>query len=305
MNVQETSLLTKLQQNNCKAAIIPIHLLINLQQEMDELYNSGILSKNLIHKYLRHFYYDYSEVFPNAQSILITAVPQPMTILRFTYRKKEQRIVVPPTYIYTEAEKLVFNIVENELKKENYSFIRGNLPLKILAVRSGLSQYGRNNISYISGMGSFYRLTALISDMPCDNATWQDIQMMPHCDNCWACLNNCPTKCIDIKQKIIDASRCLTYINENSEPFPVWINGNWHNSLVGCIRCQLACPQNRNQNMLTDYRDILDESDIDELLHANDFTKLPSKLCEALKKINLNDYEIITLQRNLKALLKY
>jgi epoxyqueuosine reductase len=35
------------------------------------------------------------------------------------------------------------------------------LPLKSLAVRSGLAAYGRNNVCYVPGMGSFLELVGL------------------------------------------------------------------------------------------------------------------------------------------------
>jgi len=303
MKTLTTTLLTKLDQNGCKGTLVPIHHLHDLQQEMVELYQSRLLNNDFIHKYLDGFQYDYSTVLPNAQSIIIAAVPQPITRLRFIWRGKEQEIIVPPTYIYTEAEKLVLHIAEDELKKGNFSLVRAKLPLKLLAVRSGLSQYGRNNISYICGMGSFYRLIALVSDMPSDSDTWRDIQRMPDCNNCWACLTSCPTKCIDINRTIIHASKCLTYINESSETFPDWIDCTWHNSLVGCMRCQLACPQNRNYILTTNFKNILTESEIDRLLSENEITGLPKTTWDTLEKLNLTEYELTTLQRNLKALL--
>lgn len=296
-----TTLLTKLDQNGCKGTLVPIHHLHDLQQEMVELYQSRLLNSDL-YKFLDGFQYDYSTVLPNAQSIIIAAVPQPITKIRFIWRGKEREIIVPPTYVYTEAEKLVSRIAEDELKKGNFSLVRAKLPLKLLAVRSGLSQYGRNNISYICGMGSFYRLIALVSDMPSDSDTWRDIQRMPDCNNCWACLTSCPTKCIDINRTIIHASKCLTYFNESSETFPDWIDCTWHNSLVGCMRCQLACPQNRNYILTTNSENILTESEIDLLLSENKITGLPKTTWDTLEKLNLTEYGLTTLQRNLKAL---
>jgi epoxyqueuosine reductase len=38
--------------------------------------------------------------------------------------------------------------------------------LKRLAVRSGLARYGRNNVTYVEGMGSFLELSASLTDMP-------------------------------------------------------------------------------------------------------------------------------------------
>ena len=28
-------------------------------------------------------------------------------------------------------------------------------------------------------------------------------------------------------------------------PFPTWIKPEWHNCIVGCMRCQAACPENK------------------------------------------------------------
>lgn len=303
MNLLEKTLFTRLEQNGCKGTIVPIHYLYNLQQEMVELNQSKILNNDLIYKYLNEFQYDYSTVLTNAQSIIVVAVPQPITILRFTWREKKQEIAVPPTYIYKESEKLVSHIVESELKRKNFSMVRAKIPLKLLSVRSGLSQYGRNNISYINGMGSFYRLIALATDMPSNSNTWKNIQRMPDCHNCRACLNSCPTNCIDTDRNIIHATKCLTYINESSEPFPDWINYNWHNALVGCMRCQLACPQNWDYKLIKNFEETLTESDIDVLLNEDDFAKFPKATRNTLEKLNLTDYEPTILQRNLRALL--
>ena len=305
MNALATILLTKLEQKGCKGTVVPIHHLHNLHQEMLELYQSTLLNNDLIYKYLNRFQYDYSAILPTAQSIIIVAIPQPITKLCFTWRGKNQEIIIPPTYIYTEAENLVSYMVKQEIKKEYFSLAQAKLPLKLLAVKSGLSQYGRNNISYICGMGSFYRLIALVSDMPSDSDTWQDIKRMPGCDNCQACINSCPTKCIDIDRNIIHATKCLTYINESSEPFPAWVDTSWHNALVGCIRCQLACPQNKNHIITRNINDILTEHDVDVLLSGNDFTEISKTTKDILKKLNLNKYDLTTLQRNLNALLQY
>ena len=36
--------------------------------------------------------------------------------------------------------------------------------MKLAAVRSGLAQYGRNNICYVEGMGSFFSFHAYLTD---------------------------------------------------------------------------------------------------------------------------------------------
>ncbi len=43
---------------------------------------------------------------------------------------------------------------------------RARIPVKLLAVRTGLAQYGRNNIAYVRNMGSLVRLDAFCTDAP-------------------------------------------------------------------------------------------------------------------------------------------
>ncbi|MEE9378294.1 MAG: hypothetical protein V3V33_09695 [Candidatus Lokiarchaeia archaeon] len=76
-------------------------------------------------------------------------------------------MLIPPTYLY--GLKVINEMIEfltEILKPGEYNVAYARLPQKTLAVRSGLAEYGRNNITYIPGMGSFHRLTTLYSDFP-------------------------------------------------------------------------------------------------------------------------------------------
>ncbi len=303
MEALKAALLTKLKCIGCQGTLVPIHQLHNLQQEMTALCQSGRLDNHFIHKYLSGFQYDYLAILPKAQSVIIIAIPQPITKLRFVWRGKEREMIVPPTYIYAEDEKRVLQIAKSELQQEGFSLVRAKIPLKLLSVKSGLSRYGRNHISYIDGMGSFYRLIALISDLPSDLNVQRDIQRMSCCIHCSACLNSCPTKCMDIHSDMIRATRCLTCINESAEPFPDWIDCNWHNSLIGCMQCQLACPQNRDYILTRHVEDVLTETEVAVFLNATDFTRLSQTTRDTLRRLNLTDYSLTILQRNLSALL--
>ena len=50
------------------------------------------------------------------------------------------------------------------------------------------------------------------------------------------------------RQDAAAGERCLTWHNEKdaSVPFLTWIDRKGHNALVGCLRCQRACPYNKN-----------------------------------------------------------
>lgn len=120
------------------------------------------------------------------------------------------------------------------------------LPLKLLAARSGLAVYGKNNICYVEGMGSFLTLVSYFSDLPCAEDNWQEIRLMDDCSDCQVCLSNCPTGAIQRDRFLIDNERCLSYFNEAAGDFPEWLPRSAHHCLYDCLKCQLNCPQNRD-----------------------------------------------------------
>jgi epoxyqueuosine reductase len=69
-------------------------------------------------------------------------------------------------------------------EKADIELLPAKLPLKLLAAHSGLAVYGRNNIAYVSGMGGFLGLTAVYSDLPCEQDSWQEPQLMKRGETC-------------------------------------------------------------------------------------------------------------------------
>ena len=69
-------------------------------------------------------------------------------------------------------------------------------PLKTLAACAGLARYGRNNIAYVPGLGSYLMLAACcLSDAPPpDDAPWGEPQELERCERCSACLRACPDR---------------------------------------------------------------------------------------------------------------
>ena len=72
--------------------------------------------------------------------------------------------MIPPNYYddgstFKDLENLVFKKI---IKVPGYKIqFASNLHLKLLAVRSGLGKYGRNNITYIPNMASGVRIVPL------------------------------------------------------------------------------------------------------------------------------------------------
>ncbi len=121
------------------------------------------------------------------------------------------------------------------------------LPLKRLAVRSGLAVYGRNNVTYIEGHGSNFSYLAYYTDVACEEDGWTAVRQGAACGTCTACLKACPTGAILADRFLIDNERCLSCMNETGTPFPDWVPSSVHHTLYDCLKCQLACPMNRDQ----------------------------------------------------------
>jgi epoxyqueuosine reductase len=227
---------------------VPAEHLRDLQEEIENRRQQGFFDEEFYRERLAGFKFDPPDDLPEARSLIVVAVPQPQIRFTFTWKGEAIPLVVPPTYLYwREADKQVEEFVTGILRAKGYRAVQAVLPEKLLAARSGLGAYGRNNICYVEGLGSFHRPVALISDVPCPEDTWQEARMLERCQKCQACLRACPTGAIAAERFLLHAERCLTFRNEKpgSVPFPEWLDPAWHNCLVGCMACQRVCPENK------------------------------------------------------------
>jgi epoxyqueuosine reductase len=194
-------------------------------------------------------------------------------------------------------------MLQNVLDSNGYQLHRAALPLKLLAVFSGLAKYGKNNVVYAEGLGSFFRLIAFLSDMPPGRSHWLEPRAMKECNKCKACLNACPTGAIVPDRFLIHAERCITFLNEGTGDFPEWIDPAWHNSLVGCMRCQLVCPVNKRFVTWVEEGETFNETETDLILNGVPLDRLPSETAHKLNRSYMVDY-LDVLPRNLRALLR-
>ena len=109
-----------------------------------------IICQNYLSRWLN---FDYREALPAARSIFIIAHPQWVTPLHFEYQGKNYRVIIPPAYDIHEINSKLERLLNQVLAPAHYSFQSTSLPEKLLAVRTGLGVYGRNNICYVNGMG--------------------------------------------------------------------------------------------------------------------------------------------------------
>jgi epoxyqueuosine reductase len=299
-NLTET-LYRKLESQGLKVKMTSIRHLNDLKKEIEGKHQAGIFNEVFFRKWLAQFKFSIPETLNTAKSIIVTATPQPQVRVTFTWKGKLYPIIIPPTYFY-HTDQQVQNSLEEVLGPEGYKLEKVVLPIKFLAVSSGLAQYGRNNITYIEGLGSFYRLKGYFTDLPIEEDLWFEPRVMDACAHCKACEKGCPTGAIGGDRFMIRAEKCLTYWNEGEEAFPDWVDPSCHNSLVGCMKCQLACPQNKKFKDWIEDQSRFDELETELLLKGVSKNTLPAETVEKLEKTGLIDY-LEMLPRNLGVLL--
>lgn len=303
MATLQEKLLKDLEQEGYPARIIYATHLEDIEQEIASLFDSGIVQRSLYQEVLDHWKYDYASECPEAKSLIIVAMPQPIIKMRLSWQGQPHEIIIPPTYNF-KMDRLVIDLINKVLEPEGYQIVRAAVPQKLMAVHSGLSEYGRNNVSYIPGFGSYYRLLTFVSDIPCTHDNWQAVKTMQACDNCHACIKSCPTQAINPERFIINIDRCLTFWNESAEPMPAWIDRGAHNALIGCLRCQTVCPQNAAPERAVIMDQPFSEEELTLILNNTEIDKLPEQLANTLKEHNLDYlYRERLLARNLRLLL--
>jgi epoxyqueuosine reductase len=293
----------RLGEKGYQSGIASVEHLRDLQDGIEGSRARGLLNEEFYQERLTYFSFKPPEILPNAKSLIVVAVPQPKIRIVFTWHREVRPVTIPPTYVaYREANKRVEEILSSVLNPEGYHVAQASLPVKLLAVRSGLGDYGRNNICYVPGMGSFHRLVAFFTDMPCPEESWRQPQMMESCEECQACLHSCPTSAIIANRFLIRAERCITFHNERVGDFPAWIAPSWHNCLVGCLRCQMVCPQNADFREWVEEAEVFSEEETTLLLRCVSPDSLPSEIVKKLGRLDLLEYSDV-LGRNLGTLL--
>ncbi len=295
----------QLQPEGCKYTVVSTSHLADLQSEIELRREQGQFNSEFCREYMFRFKFNPPEELQNAKSLVVVAMPRPPKKATFTLKGKKQSFILPSIYTAYDKKKLnVESLVSQALERCGYRTAAPALPLKLLAARSGLIEYGKNNIAYAAGMGSFMRLTALYTNMPCQEDHWQEPKMMQQCQNCSLCQKACPTGAISPSRFLLHAEKCITYHNEKegSIPFPDWIKPQWHNSVVGCVVCQRVCPVNKNFLSAIAEAVEFDEHETNLLLKGASPETEPS-LADKIQRLALTDYYGM-LPRNLSVLLE-
>lgn len=226
-----------------------------VRKAIEERRRKGELSPGFYKRSLSGFRYPGSTGRPNRKFVIVVAFPRPAHIIGFTMKSGRFEALLPPTYVgYRDSwETIRRDLAENTFGR-NDALHTLSIPLKSLAVWTGLASYGRNNIAYVPGLGSYFQLAAYavnddvqVSDIPikAGRGPFRIDRMMDLCANCLICAEACPTGAISGDRFLIDATKCYTYHSESPDPMPPGMDPPSPNCILGCLRCQTACPGNR------------------------------------------------------------
>ena len=284
--------------NGDRLTAVPMEQIKILQRDLAKFRkkNGELLSK--YQKWIFDELYNFDAIPAHMKSVIIVAVPRPAYArVTFVLGDKTYRAfsgVAAPTDKTQGYIKMAVEGGGFEINRET------RLPLKRLAVQSGLAQYGQNNIVYVDGMGSALALLAFSSNIPCESSArlaWRKPVISPTCDACKICMVLCPTNAIRADKSHIDSHKCLTRLYQIPEDFPDWLPATAHHSTYYCLMCQARCPMNEGQNII---EVSFDHMETVRLLDGGPYDDADAELKNKLALLNFGKHDVIP--RNLRVL---
>ena len=309
VRIWETDLENGIPDSIYKYRVMSVKHLRELQDDFETLDAEGKVSNNPVFRsYIQKQQHHLPDSIPDAKSVIVMAVFTPLMTADFHHEGNVHEILVPHYYDDGITEDHLKTTILNKIIGDNQYRVENakmHILLKRLAVRTGLGKYGRNNICYVEGMGSFLKLFAFFTDFEFDENNWQEAEMMDSCTNCKVCLKQCPTGSISEDSFVIDVEKCIPLYNEVPGEIPDWIDPSSHTALMGCLRCQLPCPANSEVATQTQKLDSITEDETKMILDGISNEDLYQSLSEKLRMFIPEHayYYFPVIARNLRVLL--
>jgi epoxyqueuosine reductase len=301
-----SELLSPLTKRGYQWRIVSINHLDELHEEIEGPHRQGLYDEEFYKERIVPLVFKPPTELKDARSLILMTSPQPQFRVIFSWKGEKRPALIPPTYVRYKAVKAqAKELLEGILGPAGYRVAAAFLPEKLLVARSGLGAYGKNNISYVPGMGSFHEPAVFYSDLPCAEDNWLEKQMLKKCQKCSACVLQCPSGAITSERFLLRVERCITFRNEKAGTiqFPGWLDPSWHNCLVGCMICQQVCPENKKFLKWIEDGPEFTEEETGLILQGIPFEKLPATAKDKWKWLGLSeDFDVFP--RNLRALLR-
>lgn len=239
------------QQRGYRWAAAPFALLADVRLSLQRRWEAGEIDAAFYRDNLRSLTYLSRCPLEDPKSVLLIAVPRPAHTLSFTLGGRTIETVLPPTYV---RYRKTFEDVRDDLE-DAVADLRGRLvildaPLKALGNRMGLLWHGRNNIGYVDGLGSYVQLVGLVTDLLVHEGSApprSEEVLLARCEKCRICAAACSTGAIDEGRVLLRAEKCYTLFSESLQPIPAGLEPPSARCLIGCLRCQEVCPENKGR----------------------------------------------------------
>ena len=304
-DVRWDDVLAGLRAQGWQARVVPVGRLDDARARVGKALSSGKLPGATAAHLADETAFELPLAVSSPRAVVVGAVARPLTQAVLQWRGEEHVVVVPPHYAgYYAVPGQLTELVTAALASSCYATARFEPPLKTLAVGAGLARYGRNNITYVAGLGSYLIYGACVTDAPppAGRGVGRRRTARPLSRTCSACLRACPTGAIAADRFLLHTDRCLTTVNEDREPFPEWVRPEWHTCAVGCLRCQQVCPENAAVELLVEPPERFDADETAAILAGDDRAELGLATRAKLERCGL-DYSPALIARNLRALL--
>jgi len=287
-----------------KRVFVPVERLSTLQEDLRRFEEGHKL--NEYQERIVNSMYDYRQPFVDfdIRSVCVVATPiWASQNLSFEFGDQECVFPMPGGRINPDdsPEGLLARFAAERIRAAPVE----NLPKKRLAVCSGLAVYGRNNITYVEGMGSYHIIELFYTDRPCDDDPWREVVGMEGCASCNECIRACATKAILADRFLIDNERCLTFMNQGAQPesFPKWVDPYAHNCVHDCLACQSVCP--KNAPYLANIAPLVSFTEMETrmLMCAIPYEWMGNEMRKKIDQVDLKPY-LAAFPRNMRALLR-
>jgi epoxyqueuosine reductase len=232
-----------------RTAVLGAGALAGVRDRLGALHDGGDIDPGLFASHLSGFSYGAGSAVGEPRALILLAVPRPAHIVAFRLPDRELATILPPTYLEYRpfAERILTSLrADFGLAASDIDLL--SAPLKSLAAAAGLTRYGRNNIAYAPGMGSYHQLVGLATRFPLGPEPVPlaiEDRLLDACEGCDRCRRACPTGAIPETLFLLRAESCLTLSSETFDRGPRPLRPARQNCLVGCLVCQEACPENR------------------------------------------------------------
>ncbi len=216
---------------------------------LDGFSSGGFLDPAFVRDSLSGFRYLQGRKVQEPRGLVMLALPRPAHSVRLEFEEGPREFYFPPTYVeYNPTFDVVLGWFRDDLGLGPREADIVSAPLKSLAAMAGLIRFGRNNIGYVDGFGSYVQLFGIVTRFPLEpdgEPRAVEDQVLDRCRDCRACANVCRAGAIGLDRFLLRAESCYVLASESHEPIPEGMTPPSTDCLIGCLKCQEVCPENK------------------------------------------------------------